>query len=98
MYPSFSARAVCSASLKHPILDEHKERALLSDAKQGDREAVSELVVFNQRLVATIAKKYNRIQTPTDIEFEDLVQAGNMGLCQAIKMWDASKQVKFSTY
>lgn len=96
----FSSRAVVSASLRHPLLSEEDEKMLLMHAKLGDPEAIDELVRCNQKLVASIVRKYNVGQSnANDLEVQDLFQAGNMGLLKAIGMWDFSKNVnKFSTY
>jgi len=93
-----TSRELVTASLRHPLLDEIEERELLDRAKCGDKVAVERLIVNNQRLVATIAKKYNRVFAPSDMEFQDLIQAGNIGLYKAVNMWDSRKNVKFSTY
>lgn len=52
------------------------------------------LVESNQRLVYKIARKFK----VTPFEYDDLVQAGMMGLFNAAKKYDITKGVKFSTY
>jgi RNA polymerase sigma factor (sigma-70 family) len=85
-------------SLRHELLSDAEEKGLLSKSKAGDTDATNRLVEFNQRLVVAIAKKYHRAYANNEIEFCDLVQAGNIGLYKAITLWDAGKRVKFSTY
>ncbi len=52
------------------------------------------LVESNQRLVYKIARKFK----VTPFEYDDLVQAGMMGLFNAAKKYDITKGLKFSTY
>ena len=63
-------------------------------AQSGDREAMNELVERNMALVRSIVKKYLNRGT----EYDDLYQIGSMGLVKAIKNFDSSYGVRFSTY
>ncbi len=63
-------------------------------AQSGDREAMNELVERNMALVRSIVKKYLNRGT----EYDDLYQIGSMGLIKAIKNFDSSYGVRFSTY
>ena len=53
-----------------------------------------ELVQRNLRLVVSRAKKHLN----KGLEFEDLIQEGNLGLMKAINKHDASRNTKISTY
>lgn len=54
----------------------------------------NELIEKNLRLVVARAKRFlNR-----GLEFEDLIQEGNIGLIKAIDKFDSSKKTKISTY
>ncbi|MBQ4611755.1 MAG: SigB/SigF/SigG family RNA polymerase sigma factor [Clostridia bacterium] len=67
---------------------------LIPLAKEGDTEAMEELVRCNMALVRSIVKKYiNR-----GVEYDDLYQIGSMGLVKAVKNFDPSYNVRFSTY
>lgn len=72
------------------------ERALelLSRVKDGDEEALEELVTHNVALVKSIVKKY----TGRGTEYDDLYQIGCLGLVKAIKNYNAEFNVRFSTY
>lgn len=60
----------------------------------SDNTAIDKLIENNKGLVFMIAKKF--LHRGYDIE--ELVQLGNIGLFKAIKKYDASLQIKFSTY
>lgn len=53
-----------------------------------------EMVLNNQGLVATIAKRYAGM----GLDLADLKQEGNLGLLRAIKTYDADSGYKFTTY
>jgi RNA polymerase sigma factor (sigma-70 family) len=50
----------------------------------------------NLRLVVTIAKRFRRLVSHH--AFDDLVQAGNQGLIDAVERFDPSRGYRFSTY
>ncbi len=67
---------------------------LIAMAKDGDDEAMEMLVRCNIALVRSIVKKHiNR-----GVEYDDLYQIGSMGLIKAVKNFDTSYNVRFSTY
>lgn len=67
---------------------------LLSLAKAGNKEAMDKLIEMNLPLVSALSKKFlNR-----GYEYEDIFQIGSIGLVKAVNNFDASFNVKFSTY
>lgn len=55
--------------------------------------ALNHFVAANQRLVYSIAKRYQG----QGLDWEDLVQEGNIGLLRAIEKFDPERGLKFST-
>ena len=68
--------------------------ALIQRAQNGDADAEQQLIRDNLPLVTAIAKRYQN----SAIEFDDLKQLGAIGLLKAIRKFDPSFNVCFSTY
>lgn len=75
-------------------LTAQEEKELAIKIKNGDEEALNQLVYHNLRFVVNIAKKYRHRGVP----FSDLISEGNMGLIYAAKKFNPDKGVKFITY
>jgi RNA polymerase sporulation-specific sigma factor len=63
-------------------------------AQSGDTDAENFLVENNIGLVRSVVKRFQN----RGCEYDDLVQIGSIGLLKAIKKFDFSYNVKFSTY
>ncbi|MGI5877240.1 MAG: SigB/SigF/SigG family RNA polymerase sigma factor [Christensenellales bacterium] len=76
--------------------DNHHERtmALIARAQQGDRQAEGMLIEENMALVHSVAKRFR----DRGVEYEDIFQMGCVGFLKAVKRFDASYNVCFSTY
>lgn len=77
-----------------PLLTADEEKELAYKVSMGDKAAFDKFVESNLRLVVNRAKKYR----DCGLSFMDLIQEGNCGLMIAVDKFDASKNVRFSTY
>lgn len=75
-------------------LDSVEERVLLEETARNNMQARDKLVEHNLRLVVYIAKKFSN----TNIDIEDLISVGAIGLIKAIKTYKLHKQIKLATY
>ena len=80
---------------RFPILSEHEETELVQAfCTKGDLNAAQRLVTSHLRLAAKIAMTYRRYGLP----MADIISEANIGLMQAVKKFDLSKNVRLSTY
>ena len=75
-------------------LSKEKEDYYLSLAEDGDMKARDVLIEHNLRLVVFLAKKYEN----TNIDLEDLVSIGTIGLIKGINTFSRDKNIKLATY
>ena len=75
-------------------LDIEEEKIYLEKMKNGDTNAKKVLIERNLRLVAHVAKKY---QT-TNVEQDDLISIGTIGLIKGINSFNIEKNYKLATY
>ncbi len=76
------------------VLSKEEEKELFLKYNAGDEEAYNKILYHNLRLVLSVAGKYvNR-----GLDYEDLIQEGNIGLITAISRYDVTKGFRFSTY
>ena len=73
--------------------DYYLER-LGDEDEEKKREAKKILIERNLRLVAHIAKKYQG----TEVDMEDLISIGTVGLIKAVMSYDLDKNSKLGTY
>lgn len=75
-------------------IDINQTNELIVKAKAGDEEATSTLINGNFPLIKAIVKSY----LGKGVDYDDLYQIGCVGFLKAIKNFDPSFDVKFSTY
>ena len=79
---------------RFPLLSAEQERALAMACKQGDEDAIRQMVNSNLRLVVSVAKEYAGRGVP----LLDLIQEGSIGLLVAARKFDYTLENRFSTY
>ncbi|ALA57723.1 sigma-70 family RNA polymerase sigma factor [Nitrospira moscoviensis] len=80
---------------RYPYLTKEEELMLFHEYRtQGSREAAVKLILANLRVSVAIASEYLH----TGADHLDLIQEGNVGLMQAIKKFDPTKNVRFYAY
>lgn len=77
----------------HNLMTDELRRSL-ADRVQDGHSARKHLIEANTRLVISVAKKY----MGRGVQFQDLIQAGNVGLIRAVAKFDYRRGHKFSTY
>ena len=71
-----------------------EEEQYIQKFKNGDEDSRNILIERNLRLVAHISKKYAQ----TNIEQDDLISIGTIGLIKGINSFDSSKNIRLATY
>ena len=87
-----ASRGTPAREFDSPNLDDARERELLLRARSAaseveSRAAITELWMSHGKLVAAIAAKYRR----SDIDHDDLINAGHLGLHTAIMRFDTGR-------
>ena len=83
----------CSDKLPAPLTKEEEERLVLEFHK-GNLSAKDKLIEHNLRLVVYLSKKYEN----TNVDLEDLVSIGTIGLIKGINTYKGDKNIKLATY
>ena len=78
----------------NPLLTKQQEFDLAKKAQQGSKEARQKLIESNFRLVISIARIYNNV----NVNKNDLIQEGMIGLIKAVDKFDPDLGYRFSTY
>ncbi len=85
---------ISNNSLFPEPLSSEEEKLYIQKYEAGDEEARNILIERNLRLVAHVCKKYST----TNVEQDDLISIGTIGLIKGIKSYDSSKGVRLATY
>ena len=79
---------------KFPALTEEEEKRLGERIRQGDGAALQELIKANLKFVVSYVKKYRGM----GLSMLDLIDEGNVGLIEAAKRFDPTRNVRFISY
>ena len=77
-----------------PPLNSTEENEMLEELKKNNEQVKKTLVERNLRLVVYIAKKFEN----TNVNVEDLISIGTIGLIKAINTFAPNKNIKLATY
>lgn len=90
----FTVGYIQSGNLFPEPLNSEEEKIYLERFNKGDEEARNILIEHNLRLVAHISKKY----ASTNIDQDDLISIGTIGLIKGINSFNSSKNIRLATY
>ena len=77
-----------------PPLSREEEDYYVELKEEGDENAKNKLIEHNLRLVVFLAKRYEN----TNVDLEDLVSIGSIGLIKGINTYKRGKNIKLATY
>lgn len=79
---------------RYPLLKRHEERALLELVAKGEPGAEHKLICSNLRFVVNVAFMYRN----QGLSLPELINEGNVGLIEAARRFDTSRDLKFISY
>jgi len=79
---------------REELITAEEEVSLAKRIKQGDDDALEELVKANLRFVVSVAKQYQN----QGLTLPDLINEGNLGLIKAAQRFDETRGFKFISY
>ncbi|KMQ52827.1 RNA polymerase sigma factor RpoD [Chitinispirillum alkaliphilum] len=79
---------------KNEALSAEEEARLAVLIKKGDKKALEKLIKANLRFVVSVARNYQNQGLPLG----ELISEGNLGLIQAAKRFDETRNFKFISY
>ena len=79
---------------RYPLLTDEQELELVRSIQANEKAAINKLITSNLRFVVSVARRYRG----HGMSYLELINEGNVGLLQAAKRYDTSKNVKFISY
>jgi len=79
---------------KFPTLTEEEEKKLAERVRAGDKDALQTFIKSNLKFVVSYVKKYRGL----GLSMLDLINEGNVGLIEAARRFDPSRNVRFISY
>lgn len=90
----FTVGYIANNNLFPEALLPEEEKKYIQMMANGDEEAKNILIEHNLRLVAHVCKKYSN----SNVDQDDLISIGSIGLIKGINSYNAKKNIKLSTY
>ena len=90
----FTVGYISNNNLFPETLSQEEEKKYLKLMAEGNEEAKNILIEHNLRLVAHVCKKYAN----SNVDQDDLISIGSIGLIKGINSFNAEKNIKLSTY
>ncbi|MBE5736500.1 MAG: sigma-70 family RNA polymerase sigma factor [Clostridiales bacterium] len=85
---------LCGGDALPETLSEDDEKMYVDMSASGNVSARQVLIEHNLRLVVYVAKKFSN----TDVDIEDLISIGSLGLIKAVNTFNGDKNIKLATY
>ena len=79
---------------KLQLIPVEDEAALAKRVKEGDRQALKQIVQANLRFVVSVSKQYQNL----GLSLPDLINEGNLGLIKAAHRFDETRGFRFISY
>ncbi len=85
---------LCGGETLPETLNEEAERYWIEMKENGNPMGRQKLIEHNLRLVVYVAKKF----ASSDLDVEDLISIGSLGLIKAVNTYKSEKNIKLATY
>lgn len=85
---------LCGGEALPSILSDDEEKMYIDLLDKEDEYAKLKLIEHNLRLVVYVAKKF----ASSEVDVEDLISIGSLGLIKAINSYKSDKNIKIATY
>jgi len=79
---------------KYKAMPRELEQEMAIKARNGDKDALNQLIQSNLKFVVKIASRYQN----RGLSLSELISEGNIGLIKAIEKFDPSKDIKLISY
>lgn len=94
----FYSKYLSEISKYKPIPFEEEVELFRRIKENGDEQAIQKIIKHNLLFVVSVARHYSTALLSTTLTLEDLINEGNIGLCEAINGYDPNKGFKFISY
>lgn len=85
---------LCNGESLPETLSDEEEKQYLEMIESGNSIGRQKLIEHNLRLVVYVAKRFSN----TDVDVDDLISIGSLGLIKAVNTYKSDKNIKLATY